>query len=166
MPSRREFLQAGFAASVLPIAAPVGSPSLMAQTMKIATGDRRSLHRVVTDVRFADGVAFGRLAEHLGYEVVRIKGDITDFWFNDLSLRWNEEPVAIAGLTAHGPLFCLERFGWDRGLRVVFHSTSLGAQALYVNPSLEQVENVTHLVTNGGEEPLVSWVIAPRSENG
>jgi hypothetical protein len=55
--------------------------------------------------------------------VVRTTGDITDFWFTDLSRRWKQSPVAIAGLTAYGPLFCLERFGWDHGLRVVFRGT-------------------------------------------
>ena len=29
-------------------------------------------------------------------------------------------PLPIAGLTTHGPLFCLERFAWDHGLRVSF----------------------------------------------
>ena len=134
MPSRREFLQVGFVASVFPIPTPGGAPSLLVGR-NVGTGNRRSLYRVVADVRFADGAAFGLLAEHLGYDVVRITGDITDFWFNDLSLRWKAEAVAIAGVTAHGPLFCLERFGWDHGLRVVFRGTSRADDPLHVRPS-------------------------------
>ena len=144
MPSRREFLQVGVAASMFPIATTSGSPSLlMPQGADVVTaGLRRPLYRVIADMRFVDGAAFGRLAEHLGYDVVRITGDITDFWFSDLSLRWKEQAVAIAGVTAHGPLFCLERFAWDHGLRVVAREEFPGA-----------------------DEALVSWVIAPRSEN-
>ena len=142
MPSRREFLQVGFAASVFPFATPVDVPSLMVERKDIATGNLRSLYRVVADVRFADGAAFGLEAERYGLHVVRINGDITDFWVNDLSLRWREEAASIAGMTAHGPLFCLERFAWDHGLRVVARAEVPGA-----------------------DEPLVSWVIAPRSEH-
>jgi hypothetical protein len=79
-----------------------------------------AISRVVCDVRFAPSVEFGLEAERLGAEVVRIHGDITDFWFNDLSFRWKEGPMAVAGLTAHGPIFCLERFAWDHRMRVVF----------------------------------------------
>jgi hypothetical protein len=96
----------------------------------------RSFYKVVSDVRFADGDAFANEAERLGASVVRINGDITDFWFNDLSIRWKKSSVAIAGLTAHGPIFCLERFAWDHGLRVVFRDEHRS-------------------------ESLVRWVIAP-----
>jgi hypothetical protein len=166
MPTRREFLQVGFAASVFPIATPIDVPSLMVERNDMAAGNRRSLYCVVADVRFADAVAFGLLAEHLGYEVVRVAGDITDFWFNNLSLRWKEEAVAIAGVTAHGPLFCLERFAWDHGLRVVFRSTSPAADVLHTNNSPERSEAVARSAVDDAGEALVSWVIAPRSENG
>jgi hypothetical protein len=43
-------------------------------------------------------------------------------------------------LTAHGPLFCLERLAWDHGMRVIAR----------VEQSRE----------NG--EDLFSWVIAPK----
>ncbi len=33
-------------------------------------------------------------------------------------------PAAIAGLTAHGALFCLERLGWDVGMRVATRARS------------------------------------------
>jgi hypothetical protein len=49
-----------------------------------------------------------------------IRGDITDLWFHDLDARWKQSPAAIAGLTAQGALFCLERLAWDHGMRVVF----------------------------------------------
>ncbi len=85
-------------------------------------GNVHAIYRVVSDVRFAASKAFGLEAERLGSRLTTIQGDITDFWFNDLSIRWKEGSIALAGLTAHGPLFCLERFGWDHGLRVVFRA--------------------------------------------
>jgi hypothetical protein len=120
MPSRREFLQAGVAASVLPWAIPDGESSAVGWRMNAVTRDVHPVYKVVSDVRFAQGAAFGREAERLGADLIRISGDITDFWFGDLSLRWKDRPVAIAGLTAHGPIFCLERLAWNHGMRVVF----------------------------------------------
>jgi hypothetical protein len=60
-----------------------------------------------------------------------------------LRAAWTKQPVAIAGLTAHGPLFCLERLAWDHGMRVVFraeHPAGIDA------------------------EPLYSWIIARKQE--
>jgi hypothetical protein len=109
--------------------------------------DTHSIYRVVCDERFPSSAAFGLEAERMGAQVVRIRGDITDFWFNDLSIRWKEGPIAIAGLTAHGPLFCLERFAWDHGMRVV----------------LRRDHRVLAGSDDAATEPLVSWVIAPVS---
>jgi hypothetical protein len=49
-----------------------------------------------------------------------IEGDMTRFWYDELYHVWQTRPAAIAGLTAHGPLFCFEQLAWDRGMRVVF----------------------------------------------
>jgi hypothetical protein len=46
-------------------------------------------------------------------------GDVTPFWFNNLSLQWRQTPLVVAGVTGHGPLFVLERFAWDYGMRVI-----------------------------------------------
>ena len=75
-----------------------------------------------------------------GVPVTRFRGDITDFWYRDLSLLWRERPVAIAGATTHGPLFCLERWAWDHGLRVTYRGALTGAP---------------------GDEALTAWIIAP-----
>jgi hypothetical protein len=70
-------------------------------------------------------------------------GDITNIWYHDLQPRWQKAPAAIAGLTAHGALFCLERLAWDVGMRVVARAE----------------QNFE------GHETLYSWVIAPRARN-
>src|SRR4029453_3303581 len=104
------------AASLLPQSSS-DCPSDMTLASEATRLDVRRTSRVVCDERFAPSVAFGLEAKRLGAEVVRTHGDITDFWFEDLSRRWKEQPVGIAGLTTHGPIFCLERFAWDHGLR-------------------------------------------------
>jgi hypothetical protein len=122
MPSRREFIQAGLAISVAPVTVPAHAAEPVAPFDPPAPATA-GLDCVVCDLRSPWSRDVAAEAERLGLRVERTQGDITDFWFNDLSRRWKTAPVAIAGLTGQGPLFCLERFGWDHGLRVVFRGT-------------------------------------------
>ncbi len=120
MASRREFLQIGVAALALPISARAGlKPAVAAAAGEFAPAQ---LYKVIFDERHASSRAFASEVKRLGAPVRAIKGDITDLWFNDLDARWKKEPVAIAGLTEHGPLFCLERLAWDHGMRVVYRA--------------------------------------------
>ena len=122
--SRRRFLQTGIAASVLPLGlggwrlegSPVGRPASDAESASLP------LYKVLFDRRFAPSVAFADAAVALGARTEGFEADITDIWFRDLSLRWEQARVPMAGLTAHGPLFCLERWGWDHGLRVIYRT--------------------------------------------
>jgi hypothetical protein len=135
MKSRREFLQAGMAVSLLPMVIPASG---------LAASDREphpDFYKVIYDERFPASVDFGREMERLGAPVHAIRGDITDLWFYDLDIQWNKRPLPIAGLTAHGALFCLERLAWDHGMRVVFRADQ---------------------ETQGGEQ-LISWIIAPKA---
>jgi hypothetical protein len=144
MTSRREFLKAGLVASTLPVAARaeladsfVGGPAV-------------PLYKVLYDTRFAASAAFARRAEARGIAVYAMAGDMTRFWYDDLYHRWRQGPAAIAGLTAQGPLFCLERLGWEQRMRVVYRGPAGTAVATTANA--------------GGEprsEVLYSWVIAP-----
>ncbi len=136
MNSRREFLQAGIAASMLPLAA-AGSNLTPRQR-----DERANFYKVIFDERFPASVDFGVEWIARGAAVHPIRGDITDLWFHDLDHQWKKRPVPIAGLTAHGPLFCLERLAWDHGMRVV--------------------SRVEQDARDGDGEPLISWVIAPR----
>jgi hypothetical protein len=120
MPSRREFIQAGIAASVVPIAFPIQDPVRAAVDAEVAAPHSHRPLRVVCDMRSRHSADVAQEAQLLGLTVVRTNGDITDFWFNDLAPLWKVSAVPIAGLTTQGPLFCLERFAWDHGLRVVF----------------------------------------------
>jgi hypothetical protein len=120
MASRREFLQASIAALALPISAHAALSPAAAQAEADRTVAVTPLYKVIFDERFPASVAFGAEARNLGLPVHAIRGDITDLWFHDLDARWKESPAAVAGLTAQGALFCLERLAWDHGMRVVF----------------------------------------------
>jgi hypothetical protein len=78
------------------------------------------LYKVIYDARFSASREFAREATWLGAHVHEINGDITELWFNDFCPRWKRAPAAVAGLTAPGAIFCLERLAWDHGMRVVF----------------------------------------------
>ena len=151
MKSRREFLQIGVAALALPISAR-GAFASSAVLGKPAT---TPLYKVVFDARFAASVAFSREASKLGAPVHGIKGDITDLWFHDLYARWKQGPAAIAGLTGHGAIFCLERLAWDQGMRVVFrgeHKQVSGGQIEHALSGPESmVRRAARLETNGTE---------------
>lgn len=119
MASRREFLQLGMAALALPIS--VHPPFSATPPMKPASDTSVGLYKAVFDERFSESVAFAEEVRALGKPVVHgIKGDITDLWFHELHARWKREPVAVAGLTGHGAVFCLERLAWDHRMRVVY----------------------------------------------
>ena len=123
MTNRREFLQIGIAATAWPIAsrAAFGATPATA-TAAPAAVSTVPLYKAIYDTRFPESVAFGRQMEARGIATEAIEGDMTQFWFTDLDLRWRKSPVAIAGLTAHGPLFCFEQLAWQHGMRVVFRA--------------------------------------------
>jgi hypothetical protein len=135
MVNRRELLQAGAALGAMPfLTVGVGSgrdqnalarsqvpaPAESAVTESVPSGF--PLYKLIFDRRLAAGVDFGREAGRLrGTQALHaIEGDVTDLWYHDLHPRWIRQPEAIAGLTAHGAIFCLERLAWDAGMRVVF----------------------------------------------
>lgn len=129
MTNRRDFLQIGLTASTLS----TFTPSLSALPLVAAGAPRIPLYKVVYDRRYRDSAAFAqRIAAHLatgqyprpevgnGEVLQAITGDITPFWYKELDAIWRREPLALAGMTAHGPLFCLERLAWEKGMRVVW----------------------------------------------
>jgi hypothetical protein len=105
-------LKGGLAVAALPFAARAGFAG--------AAPAAAPLYRVLYDRRFPASVAFARRAAELGLAVHGIDGDMTQFWYRDLYHRWRQSPAAIAGLTAYGALFCLERLAWDQRMRVVY----------------------------------------------
>jgi hypothetical protein len=150
MASRRDFLQLGLAASALPLAGRhlptadrVRIPTL--STTAVSTGRGLSaahFYRVIVDSRIAESVRFGERMSELGATIAAVAGDITDVWYHELYPRWKQEPVAIAGLTEHGPLFCLERLAWDHQMRVIYRAEHVfgrdcGSHELSVPPDMD-----------------------------
>jgi hypothetical protein len=138
MVSRRDFVLSGFAISALPalstatLARPVKAAEPLLPELALAP-----LYKVIYDRRFPASVVYGLEAERRGLSTHAINGDMTNIWYHELHPRWKQNPAAIAGLTAHGPLFCLERLAWDFKMRVIFREPRA--------------------------DGLTSWVIAPRS---
>lgn len=116
MVNRREILQGGIAVTSLPIVSNVAWSAAGPAAAPLP------LYKVIYDERFASSRSFGDEARRLGASVHAIDGDITSLWYDDLYVRWRSGAAAIAGLTAHGALFCLERLAWDAGMRVVFRA--------------------------------------------
>jgi hypothetical protein len=139
---------------------PLGNVSV-SLAMRRQGSHELDIYRFVNDTRFPTSVAWARQMEQHGTTLHAIQGDITDFWYHDLALRWQERPVAIAGVTAHGPLFCLETLARDRGLRVL-HREALPAESGArgrVGFSVGFSDSVTH-------EALFSWIIGPKPQEG
>jgi hypothetical protein len=160
MASRREFLQVGIAALALPISAHTALSTGADAPEKTALVT--PLYKVVYDERFTASVAFGTEGRILGLPTHSIRGDITDLWFHDLDAQWKKKPVAVAGLTAQGALFCLERLAWDHGMRVVFRGDHQYLPAGSIEHVLTGPEYVVHQagsLQNDGDD----W--APRVAN-
>jgi hypothetical protein len=121
MTNRREFLKVGLAASALPMAAHA-TLAASAETLAVVP-----LYKVLYDTRFPASAAFARRAASHGLAVHAMGGDMTRFWYDDLYHRWQQGQAAIAGLTAHGALFCLERLAWDQRMRVIFRAEHVPA---------------------------------------
>jgi len=138
MANRREFIKAGLAVSMIPILAT--AKELLPQSAASVF----PFYKVIFDHRFPASREFGSEMEKLGAAVHGINGDITDLWFHDLDQRWKQAPAPIAGMTAHGPLFCLERLAWDHGMRVLSRTD---------HPPVDD------------SEPLITWIIGPRARS-
>jgi hypothetical protein len=123
MTTRREFLQGTMAASGIALAGTTSASTFSG--LAVLSRDAFAplqLGGIVFDTSIAHSVAFGSRANHLGLQTFPIEGDITNLWTRHLMGQWREQPVPLAGLTEAMPLFLLERFGWDHGLRVAFRA--------------------------------------------
>jgi hypothetical protein len=148
---RRTFLRGGLVASL------VGGVLRPSGYAAFAAGPPRlSLHKVLVDGELAESVSYGEAAESGGFPLhVFARGDISDVWYDELDLLWRRRRAPIAGLTRHGPLFVLERFAWDRGMRVVFRGEHSSGPATVVSHELrggeEAVAAASRLVASGAD---------------
>ena len=141
MTNRREFIQIGASASAWPLlsraahAAGLDEAGRPARSIPIAA--------VVYDTRFAESVAFAGRSAALGLTTRPIDADMTRLWYDEIYHRWQQEPAAIAGLTAHGPMFCFAELARDVRMRVVFraeHRVSRTGMAHHVTGPVAMLE--------------------------
>jgi len=114
MPSRRNFIKSTVGLSVLPLvghAMPLAAPGGEPYTMPF---------RMVFDTSLPAGRAFGEEAAARGGAVIGDTGDWTRVWLKEIDAQWRREPVAVAGLTPHGPMFMFEQLARRHGMRLVF----------------------------------------------
>ncbi len=135
MIDRREFVRLGLLSS-LPVC---GGLAAIGQNSKATDAGALRLEGrvIVIDPRSIPAAHLAKLLEAAGARTVAIEsGDITDFWFTYLDRQWRELPVPVCGMTDYPALFLLERFAWDRGLRVVFHAKHQPLSARSVSHTL------------------------------
>jgi hypothetical protein len=129
---RRHFLHAGLAAlAALPVIGGLVRPA-RAGTRAGASHAAAALplHLVIFDEQIPASVAFAQAAAARGARTAGFHdGDATPIWYQDIDLAWRERPVAIAGLTRHGPLFIFEQMAHTRGLRVVARAEHMARAA-------------------------------------
>jgi len=122
MTNRRRFLELGIGAAAWPGLAPAwewsSAPAAPAEKLT-----RLPIYKAIYETTHAAALGFAAHMQLRGVAIHGIDADITSLWFNDLALRWRERPVAIAGLTEPGALFCLERLAWEHRMRVAFRAT-------------------------------------------
>jgi hypothetical protein len=141
MPSRREFIQRGIAASVL-AAGPLTSRLALAGS---SSGKPYRLFKVVFDQTLAEGAAFGVEAVSRGAPARAVGSNAGSVWMNEIEPRWKRGPAVIAGLTGRASLFCLELLARDYGMGVVYRAEH--------SPTGDG--GIRHVIT--GPETLSEW---------
>jgi len=131
--SRRQFMQSGFAVSTASLVLP--------QVLRAESGSARvsasSAELFIYDERFAESVEAAQQATAGHIAIASTAEVMNGLWYDELDLRWKEDPMTLAGMTTERSLFVFETLALDRGMRVVSR-------------------------TAGVTEDLVSWVIGPR----
>jgi len=125
----------------------------------VRSGSARLLdiQAVLFDERYPAARMFGHAASSLRLPSFGFDGDLTALWTDEIYPRWLRRPTAIAGLTNHQSLICLEGFARLYDSRLIFrceHSLSSTAQ-----------ERIVHATKAISESDLVglagsSWPVA------
>jgi hypothetical protein len=124
-------LRFGICATALPVAARAAAAVSMAPSPALP------IYAAVYDSRFDDGKAFARRSKSLGLATRAFDGDMTAVWYRDLYHRWRAGPVAIAGVTARGALFCFEQLARAERMQLVFRAEHRPVRDGVVEHSLE-----------------------------
>jgi hypothetical protein len=94
-----------------------------AVSMYGSTDNVPGYYRVIYDKRFQESVTFATYMEKRGLDSYGLlQGDITPFWYRQLEPLWKQAALPLMGMTAKGPLFCLEQLAAQYGMRVIFRA--------------------------------------------
>ena len=115
MRNRREFLQISATATAWPLVAGPAHAAGLVTDARFAP-----VSAVVYDTRFPESVAFAERLSAQGVETLAIEADMTRLWYDHIYHRWQRGGAPIAGLTAHGPMFCFAELARDVRMRIVF----------------------------------------------
>jgi hypothetical protein len=152
MTNRRELLHVGLAAAALPLSS--GAYAISAGGSGAAAME---IYKALYDVRFPASVRFAASVAATGVALAPMSGDMTRFWYDDLYHRWKESPVAIAGMTGYGALFCLEQLASAERLRVTLRVRHSSAERGVVH-DIEGPDTLVHSLADSLSAP--DWVVA------
>ena len=146
MANRRQFIHMSLALSAASIA-PLSfmEQAFMEEVLAAPAGQPRLLDAFVADARYAQSLVMASNFHQHGVKVHDFDGDVTPLWVGQLARQWRNGPCVMAGITGKDALFVLETLAWDHGMRVTHRETL----------------DVAGRQTDGGNVPLVSWIIAP-----
>lgn len=118
-------------------------------------------YNAVFDERFDEPRLFAHAAAARHIPIVAIRGDVTNLFFHDLDLRWNDGPIQMAGYTTPASLFCLDLLARDRGMRLSHCAAkpSLEEALGVLNGTLPRRCVTARLPTDSSD--LLFWIIAP-----
>ncbi len=92
-------------------------------------------------------------AANLGLRIWEIHDDITELWYRELSLRWKEAPLILAGVTLSTSLFCLETLARDHQMRVWFRAEHNQLQS----GGVEHILSGTSRMVEAASTPVEDW---------
>jgi hypothetical protein len=129
MTSRRHFIRSGLALSALSL------PAVPAwASAGVPAAARPYFDRFIFDGRFAEAVEVAQSVAPFARTSIRIQGDLTALWYDDLDLAWKRGPMTLSGVTTEHGLFVLETLAADRGMRVVYrgrHAAPAGGRIVH-----------------------------------
>ena len=120
--NRREFLQIGVSATAWPLVARTMQATGIEPLPELVPPSLVPLSLAVYDTRFPESIAFAERCAALGLRARAIEADMTRLWYDDIYHHWQAGAQPIAGLTAHGPMFCFAELARDVRMRLVFRA--------------------------------------------
>ncbi len=131
MASRRDFIQYSLALSAA--SSPLVTAWAAAASSSAEPWAAYRFARFVFDGRFPEAREAAQQVAPAAAAAVRVEGDLTALWYEDLDLEWKRAPMTLAGLTTTHGLFVLETLAADRGMRVVYRGLHTAASGRIVH---------------------------------